>query len=94
VSTIAKIKCQVLPIFNVLRLQYLFGVAEISTTLFSAQFFIFLITPMDPCYLYKLQLFILYLNKNIAKIRDMLMGDEKIRQTAIVFIGRFYLLLF
>jgi hypothetical protein len=49
---------------------------------------------MDLCYLYKLQLFILYLNKNIAKIHDMLMGGKKIRQTAAVFIGRLCLLLF
>jgi hypothetical protein len=49
---------------------------------------------MDLCYSYKLQLFILYLNKNIAKFLDMLKGGQKIRQTAAVFIGRFCILLF
>jgi hypothetical protein len=37
-STVAKIKCQVLPILDVLRLQYLLGVAEICVALFSARF--------------------------------------------------------
>jgi hypothetical protein len=49
---------------------------------------------MDLCYLYKLNLFVLYLNTNILKIRDMFKGGEKIRQIAAVFIGRLCLLLF
>jgi hypothetical protein len=69
------------PILGVLSLQYLFGVSEIPN---------FSVTPMDLCYLSKLQLFILYLNKNIAKIRDMFKRGENC-QTAAVFIGRFYL---
>jgi hypothetical protein len=36
-----RIKCQVLPILDVLRLQYLFGVVEIYRALFSARFFIY-----------------------------------------------------
>jgi hypothetical protein len=49
---------------------------------------------MDLCFLYELQLLILYMNKSIAKIRDILKEGEKIRQTAVVFVGRFCLLLF
>jgi hypothetical protein len=84
VSIVAKIKCQVLPILDVIRLQYLFGVAEIYATLFSAQFLYFFVTPTE---LSKLQLFILYLNKNIAKIRDMFKGAIFFCQTAVVFIA-------
>jgi hypothetical protein len=69
VSTVGKIYCQVLPILGVLSLQYLFGVSEIPN---------FSVTPMDLCYLSKLQIFILYLNKNIAKIRDMFKRGEKL----------------
>jgi hypothetical protein len=48
VSTIEKIKCQVLPILDVERLQNLFGVAEICAPLFVEQFFIyFSVTPME-----------------------------------------------
>jgi hypothetical protein len=36
VSTVVKIKCQVLPILGVLRLQYLFGVCKICIALFGA----------------------------------------------------------
>jgi hypothetical protein len=49
---------------------------------------------MDLRYLYKLQLFILYLNKNITKIHDLFKRGENIRQTAAVFIDKFCLLLF
>jgi hypothetical protein len=41
VSTVAKIKCQVLPILDVERLQKFIGVAEICAALCDAQFFIF-----------------------------------------------------
>jgi hypothetical protein len=60
-------------------MQYLFGDAKICAALFSARFFIFFsVTPMDLCYLYKLQIFILYLYKNITNIRDTcLRGAEK-----------------
>jgi hypothetical protein len=54
----------------------------------------FYVTPMDLYYLYKLQLFILYLNKNITKILDLFKWGRKIRQIATVFIDRFCLLLF
>jgi hypothetical protein len=47
VSTIAKIKCQVLPILDVIRLQYLFGVAEICTALLVHDLSYISITPMD-----------------------------------------------
>jgi hypothetical protein len=46
-------------------------------------FHIISVNPMDLCYLSKMPIFILYLNTNIAKIHDMFMGGEKIRQTAI-----------
>jgi hypothetical protein len=52
------------------------------------------VTPMDLCYLFKLQLFILYLNKYITKFLDLFKGGGKNSQTAAVFIGRFCLLLF
>jgi hypothetical protein len=41
VFTLDKIKYQVLPILDVLRLQYLFGVSEICATLSGAQKFLF-----------------------------------------------------
>jgi hypothetical protein len=48
VYTVAKIKCQVLPILDVERLQNLFGAAEICTALFVARFFhIFSVSTMD-----------------------------------------------
>jgi hypothetical protein len=92
--TVAKIKCQVLPILDVKRLQYLFEDAEICIALFSALFFMFSVTPMDLCYLNKFQLFILYLNKNITKICDLFKGGGKICQVAAVFIDKLCLLLF
>jgi hypothetical protein len=46
--TVAKIKCQVLPILDVKRLQYLFEDAEISRALFSALFFMFFCNSYGP----------------------------------------------
>jgi hypothetical protein len=51
-----------------------------------------LVAPMDMRDLSKLQLFILYLNRNIANICGIFKGGEKIHQAAVVFIGSCLLL--
>jgi hypothetical protein len=76
-STLSKIKCQVLPILGVLRLQYLLELLKSVQYFLVHEFSYFSVTPMDLCYLYKLQIFILCLNKNSAKICFMFKGVKK-----------------
>jgi hypothetical protein len=67
---------------------------NLRSTFWCTKFLIFSVTPMEMCYLSKLQIFILYLNKNITKIRDLFKGCGKNHQIAVVIIGRFRVLLF
>jgi hypothetical protein len=79
---------------DVLRLQYLFGVAEICPALFSARFSYIFCNSYGPVKFIEVATSHPLYAKKTSKNPDMFKGGKKNRQVAASFLDRFCLLLF